>query len=219
MNNKTLANINEKTTKKQYKRILKKFIKNNQTLEDKPFKELTSKKIENEAYKDFKECLEALKYSNLEEKYNYIYDIAYEKLENEFKEKKICDFKNDQCIANRTRKNAHDIMGCCYYFDNSNTQKEKNSERTLCEYLKNNDCSAKCISCKFFTCKYLRDKGIRYSAKNIFILDVFLNNKQKLIVENNVLVPKEEIITKLMKDKDNKIPYFIYKFLNIAYIG
>ncbi len=66
------------------------------------------------------------------------------------------------------------------------------------------------MACKMFTCKYLKDKDISFKSKDILILNSFFNRKQQEILDINLFTPKERIIDKLIKDMNNKQPYFIY---------
>lgn len=74
--------------------------------------------FENSKYSDdFITCLKCLFIFDKKQQYEYIYDTVCEYLDNQFCKGNICDFKNDQCIANRENKTAHKDMGCCYSFD------------------------------------------------------------------------------------------------------
>ena len=47
------------------------------------------------------------------DRYEYIYDVACNYLDNEFITKNICDFKNDKCFAKR---DFNCTCGCCRHF-------------------------------------------------------------------------------------------------------
>ena len=64
---------------------------------------------------------------------------------------------------------------------------------------KNKRCSIKCIGCKFFTCDYLRKKGINYKVNSIPYIKYFFNIRQKLICKYSFFTEKDIIINKLLK--------------------
>ena len=100
------------------------------------------------------------------DRYEYIYDVACNYLDNEFITKNICDFKNDKCFAKR---DFNCTCGCCRHFKHFFSNK-----LVQCEYLIDKHCSAKCLPCKMFTCdEIVRDKKIEYRFSDIFLLDKF----------------------------------------------
>ncbi len=107
-------NIDENTTKNQLTNIIHILVYNEKNIgiqaQNRIFLGWLSKEIDNELYKDFLECLKALSYENVKERYNYIYDIVYNKINEIFKNNNICDFEDDKCIASREGKSAHDTM-------------------------------------------------------------------------------------------------------------
>ena len=129
---------------------------------------------------------------NIEKRYRYIYDVVCDYLDNEFKEKNICQFNNNRCVG--VEKGFHcneSIYGCCY-----------GRTRGICKYLKNGKCSIKSISCKLFVCRYLKKNyKIKYDNNNIPLLKYFFNWKQKRIIEDSLFIDKEIIINKLLKLK------------------
>ena len=69
----------------------------------------------------------------------------------------------------------------------------------LCEYLgEDYSCTAKCISCKLFTCDYLEKKGIKFKIRDILLLNTFFNPLQKYFIKYMVFTPKEKILKRLM---------------------
>ena len=127
--------------------------------------------------------------SNIEEKYSLIYDYLCNYLDNDMKENNHCDFKEGKCIASRKGKTVHEMDGCCW-------------QRGVgkCTYLtKEGTCPIRCVSCKFFMCSYLENKGVKYKPNKIFPLKKFFNRKQINIIRRTYFRPKEEIIEKLMK--------------------
>lgn len=158
---------------------------------------------------DILNAFSALLYNDRQEKYEYIYDVVCNYLDDEFRIKNPCDFKNNQCCANRLKNSWHSSMGCCYSFKYAGFfSLSLVKDVKLCQYLDCKTCSTKCISCKLFTCKYLKKHGFSFDTKKILLLDCFFNNKQHLILRHNFFKTREDIINKLL-EKDNS-PYFVY---------
>lgn len=160
-------------------------------------------------HNDLINSLKALFIDDIKQQYEYIYDTVCNYLDFKFKQNNFCDFKNDKCIANRLNISAHPNMGCCYSFVYAgffDIQLIKNIR--ICQHLDFKNCKAKCISCKLFTCKYLKRKNIIFNSHNILLLDCFFNKKQHLILESNFFKTREEIIQKLLEK--NNSPYFWY---------
>lgn len=162
---------------------------------------------------DFINTLYALSIKNQKSKYEFIYDTACKYLDSQFMQNNYCDFKNDQCFANRNNSTVHCDMGCCYSFEYASFFEPTFIKNTqLCKYIKNKTCSISCISCKLFTCKALRKQNIHFAINKYLLLNCFFNPKQHLILKHNFFKTKEEIITKLLEK--NHSPYFIYYITN-----
>ena len=88
---------------------------------------------------------------------------------------KQCDFKCDQCKANRNGLSVNKIDGCCYF-----------KEEGRCKYLKDKKCTNPNISCKLFMCEYI-EKEMKFKSvpKNYPLLDLFFNKKQKEILQHS----------------------------------
>lgn len=143
---------------------------------------------------DFLLAVNAIFYPNRLQRYEYIYDTVCDYLDSYFYGKNLCDFQNNQCGEKR---NTSSHIGCCHHF------KIKwlgpFTKLVPCEYLeKDYTCGAKCISCKLFTCDYLKKKEIQFKIKDILLLDVFFNPLQKYFIKYMVFTPKEKIIKRLM---------------------
>lgn len=207
-NKKLILNIDFKNiSKKQYKKVLKKllFIKNiTSKINVKIGTFENNKKIigylinfdsTNQDQNDFIQAINAIFYNTRYERYNYIYDMVCNYLDNYFYGKNLCDFKNNKCGE---KINTSSTTGCCHHFKNK--WFGPLSKLVLCEYLKEDyTCGAKCISCKLFTCDYLEKKGIKFKIKDILLLNVFFNPIQKYFIKYMVFTPKEKIIKRLMK--------------------
>lgn len=160
---------------------------------------------------DIVNCIKAMHMRDKKEKYIFIYDVVCDYLDNEFKKCDFCNFKNDKCIANREGMTKYKEMGCCYSFELTKLSDFRfiKNER-LCTHMKNRKCDTKNISCKLFTCGYLKSKNIRYNTHKILILDIFFNKKQHDIINLNFFKTKEEILNKILEV--NKDPYIWYLF-------
>lgn len=147
----------------------------------------------------------AINFNSKKEKYKYLYDVVCDYLDKEFIENNLCDFKDGKCIANRTGQTPHKDNGCCY-----NVKYIGHLDFKVCGYctkLSEKGCTIKCISCKFFTCRYYQKQGISFEPKSIFLINTFFNKSQMLILKYNIYRTKDEIIDKLLSDK--LLPYFL----------
>lgn len=145
-------------------------------------------------HNDFILAVNAIFYNNKYERYNYIYDVVCNYLDSCFYGKNLCDFKNNKCGE---KINTSSVTGCCRHFQIKCLGPLTNL--VTCEYLtKDYTCSAKCISCKLYTCDYLRKKGIKFKIKDILLLNVFFNPLQKYFIKYMVFTPKEKILRILM---------------------
>ncbi|MBR3049162.1 MAG: hypothetical protein IKG58_01210 [Bacilli bacterium] len=136
-------------------------------------------------------CINALNIKDIKERYSYIYDVVCNYLDNKFNTDNICDFKNNRCISVRNNNHCSESKnGCCY-----------GRKRGVCEHLKNNRCNIKSISCKLFTCRHLKKKGIKFKVNDIPLLKYFMNLQQKLIIINSFFKDKDEMIKLLVRYK------------------
>ena len=144
----------------------------------------------------------------------FIYDTVCTYLDNEFKRCNICDFKNNQCVANRVGGcGKHTTMGCCYSFDYARLYEPRLvKNEKLCKYMKNKSCSTQNISCKLFTCAYLKEKNIKFDTHKILLLDCFFNRKQHEVIRSNFFRNREEILDKLLeKNHDTYLWFYIFR--------
>lgn len=138
-----------------------------------------------------KQIIIASNEKDLEKRYSYIYDVVCTYLDNEFQNKNICCFENNRCIS--VRNNGHcrvSLNGCCY-----------GTKRGLCKNFKDGHCTIKSISCKLFTCRYLKKQGVKYRVNDILLLKYFFNIKQKFILQDSIFKDKDEIIKLLLENK------------------
>ncbi len=135
--------------------------------------------------------IHAINLKNLEERYTYIYDQVCDYLDNEFTSNNLCGFKDNVCKSVQHHSHCKESKyGCCY-----------GRNRGLCPHFKNNTCSIKSISCKLFTCRYLRSQKIKYQVNDISLLKYFFNIRQKFILDTSIFKDKKEMIPLLLKYK------------------
>ncbi|MCI9063650.1 MAG: hypothetical protein HFJ17_03510 [Clostridia bacterium] len=148
----------------------------------------------NKDHNDFVLAINAIFYKNRFDRYNYIYDTVCDYLDNYFYGKNLCDFKENKCGEKR---NTSSTIGCCRHYKFKLLGPL--SRFIPCEHLKeDHTCGAKCISCKLFTCDYLKSKGVEFKIKDILLLNVFFNPLQKYFIKYMVYTPKDKIIKRLM---------------------
>lgn len=161
------------------------------------------------------EMEQALKIEDTQKRYEYAYDALCNYLDSEFKEKNYCDFKDDKCIVNRSGLGKNPCMGCCYSFRLDFFMNMR--DKKICRHLCDKKCSTQCISCKFYTCKYLRRKGIQFYAYSIPGIEQVFTRNQIDVLTNNCFRTREEIITRLMEvRKYNRTPNFWFYLRNFA---
>lgn len=149
--------------------------------------------------------IHALNIKNSKKRYSYIYDVVCNYLDNEFKINNICDFKDNKCIS--VRNNGHceeSCNGCCY-----------GTNRELCINFKDGKCNIQSLSCKLFTCRYLKKKGVKFSVNDIDLLKYFFNLRQKYILDTSIFKDKDEIIDLLLKYQQQLIERNITQVKNI----
>ncbi len=137
------------------------------------------------------QTIHAINLKNIKEKYSYIYDTVCDYLDNEFVQKNICGFEDNICQSVKHESHCKESKnGCCY-----------GRNRGLCLNFKDNKCSIKSISCKLFTCRYLKKNKVKYKINDIFLLRYFFNNVQKFIIDTSIFKDKDEMINLLLKYK------------------
>ncbi len=138
-------------------------------------------------------ALHALSKQSLEERYSYLYDQVCILLDSDFSKYQLCHFENGICLSRKALqekgKKVPYIYGCCY------------TTGRVCPYLEKDHCTIACLSCKLFTCAFLKNLGIKYRAKDIFLIAYFFTRRQQSILENNLYIKKEETIRQLLAHK------------------
>ena len=167
---------------------------------------------------DIINCFRAILIEDKQKRYEFIYDTACNYLDKQFVTNNLCDFKNNQCIANRKRCTNHENMGCCYSFKYANFFDFRLvKDVRICKYMGNKTCLTKNITCKLYTCQYLKDKNVRFDSHKILILECFFNKKQHWIIQSNFFKSREEILNKLAEK--NKDVYWWYIIRRKYFIG
>ena len=146
--------------------------------------------VKNVQLEDLIDSIKIEMYRTRKQRYNYIYEKTCNELDYEFQTKNLCEFKDNKCIEKR-RTNV--ICGCCRHYKNLFSKK-----LVKCEYLKNKKCTARCITCKMFTCDTLQKKGIKFKIADFYLLNYYFNVIQKIVIKSSYFTKKEIIIRKLL---------------------
>lgn len=155
------------------------------------------------------EIAHALTITDIKERYEYVYDVICDYLDNKFKENNYCDFRDDnKCFVNREKLGVNTEMGCCYsfYLDMFLNMRDKK----LCQYVGDKCCMVRCITCKLYTCKHLEKRGISFNIYNFQGIKKIFTKKQIRVLKFNAFRTKDEIINRLIEVRKSKIPYFIF---------
>lgn len=142
-----------------------------------------------------------------EKRINYIYDYMCDYLDQEFINFNLCDFKDNKCVSRRDLecsgcKNPV-TYGCCY------------TKGRVCPNLINSRCTIKSLPCKFFTCRYLEKRGIKYRPWDYLMIRLFLSYRQMYILDQSLYTPKDIIMNKLLKK--NSFDYLYNGIKKLAY--
>ena len=134
--------------------------------------------------------MHAINIKDKSKKYSFIYDTVCDYIDKKYLECNYCDFKDDVCVFFRNHPKIMHKDGCCY----------SDARGGLCENLKNHRCQIKSISCKLYSCEYLRNKKVYFKIKDIPLLKYFFNLKQKYILKYSFFKPKSYVMYKLMEN-------------------
>lgn len=135
--------------------------------------------------------IQAINIKDKKKRYSYIYDIVCDDLDKDFINNNICGFEDNICISVKNKSHCKESKnGCCY-----------GTNRGLCKNFYNGKCNIKSISCKLFTCRYLRKNKIKYKINDIPLLKYFFNIRQKFILDTSIFKDKDEILELLLKNK------------------
>ena len=149
--------------------------------------------IDNNLKEELESVINILNIKEKYKRYNYIYDYLYDLLDNYYKDKNICEFDCDKtCIAKRLNKTKVKKNGCC----------------GNCKYITDNGCSIKCLTCKMFFCKIVKDNNILLDLNKNKIYKYFLSFRRKNILQMCFYKEKDEILKYLC---NGSLLYFFIK--------
>ena len=156
------------------------------------------------------DIINSIKAIYIEDKYKrneFIYEELCNILDDKWNKYNPCQFCNNKCIASRNNYMDKEYNGCCYSFKRKRFGKVN---KKPCIHLKDDKtCDTKNISCKLFTCIYLRkNTNFKTNYEDYIMLKLFFNKKERLIIKYNFFKTKEEILKKL-QEKSIK-PYILY---------
>lgn len=123
--------------------------------------------------------VKALNIKNRKRRIKYIYDAACDEIDMFYKEKNMCDFKDNQCYVQRKLGN-NKFNGCC----------------RICMYQSNIGCRTKNLACKLFFCFEVKKRNKILKIEDIKVLKV-LGVRQRYILKNNYFSSKEEVVNDL----------------------
>ena len=125
---------------------------------------------------EIKSLISALNIKNRKRRITYIYDYACDEVDNYWKDKNPCCFKNGKCLSQQKSGCKHK-NGCC----------------RRCVYQSNNGCTTSNLTCKFFYCTYVSSKYKLLTIHDIKILKL-LTLRQKTILKHDFFSSREEVL-------------------------
>lgn len=129
--------------------------------------------------KSLKPLVNALNIKTRKKRIAYVYDEACRTIDNYYKNKNLCDFKDGRCIShrenNKTLKN-----GCC----------------RLCEHRTGGSCPSRNIACKLFFCTTVKEKNETLKFSDISILKV-LTPLQRFTLKSDYFSLEKDVINDL----------------------
>lgn len=130
-------------------------------------------------YEEVKPIINVLNIKKRKERIIYIYDEACKQIDNHYKNKNICGFKNNKCYVQQKLQNGT-INGCC----------------RMCLYQSAKGCTTKNLTCKLFTCSEIekRCKVIKFDDLKILNLLSFRN---RMILKSDYFSKREDVIKDL----------------------
>lgn len=129
--------------------------------------------------KELKKIAKGLNIKKRRKRIEYIYNEAIREI-NSYYAKDLCDFKNNQCIAQRLSGRS-DVNGCCI---------------SNCPNFGDKGCVTINLTCKLIYCKSALGNIKRLKFRNIKILKL-LSIAQRIILRTDFFSSREEIISDL----------------------
>ena len=128
---------------------------------------------------EIKGIVDALNIKQRRRRIDYIYDYCCNKINEFYKGKNVCGFKNNKCI-NQQYPNCKYINGCC----------------RLCLYQSTNGCKTSNLTCKLFYCSSVTNKYTVITHKDLKILKLF-SLRQRFIIGYNYFTTREAYLRDL----------------------
>ena len=130
-------------------------------------------------FEEVKPIIKALNIKKRKPRITYIYDEACKQIDNHYKNKNICGFKDNKCYVQQKLQNGT-INGCC----------------RMCMYQSAKGCTTKNLTCKLFTCSEVekRCKVIKFNDLKIINLLSFRN---RMILKSDYFSKREDVIKDL----------------------
>ncbi len=116
---------------------------------------------------------------NRKERITYIYDKCCKKLDNFYKGKNYCQFKNNQCIAHQYESCPYQ-NGCC----------------GACIYQSNKGCTTSNLTCKLYYCTQITNHNKVLTEKDLPLLKL-LTIRQRIILRHDYFSKREDVLTDL----------------------
>lgn len=140
-----------------------------------------------------------IKALNIKNRYNRIYyviDRLCDQIDDYYKDKKTCCFKNNKCICHRKLKLEYK-NGCC----------------RKCGYQSNNGCTTKNFACKMFMCSYAKENINVLEYSDLVLLKV-LTPLQRLILKSDYFSSIEDVSKDLSLSIIYCVPRMTINFIN-----
>ena len=130
-------------------------------------------------YEQIKPIIKALNIKKRKDRITYIYDEACRQIDNHYKNKNICGFKNNKCYVQQKLNNGT-INGCC----------------RLCKYQSEKGCKTVNLTCKLFTCSEVEKRCKKITFDDLKILNL-LSYRNKMILKSDYFSKRENVIKDL----------------------
>ena len=127
-------------------------------------------------YEELKPIIKALNIKKRKDRITYIYDEACRQIDNHYKNKNICGFKNNKCYVQQKLNNGT-INGCC----------------RMCQYQSEKGCKTINLTCKLFTCSEVEK---RCTFDDLKILNL-LSYRNRMILKSDYFSKREDVIKDL----------------------
>ena len=129
--------------------------------------------------KDLKIIIDGLNIKNRYKRIYYVIDKTCDYIDEYYKDKNLCNFKNCTCECYRKKKLNY-INGCC----------------RKCRFQSNKGCTTKNVACKLFYCTYAKKDIDILKYKDINIIKL-LNPIQRYMLETDYFETIEDVTIEL----------------------